>query len=134
MGMRLQGPRLAHRSGADIVSDGIANGAVQVPGSGQPIILLADRQTAGGYTKIATVISADLPRLGRMRPGETLSFAPVGVAAAEAIRRSQEATLARLFATLPEARPAGGLDLDALYAGNLIDGVVDALNGPGRPE
>ena len=63
MGMRLDGPLLRHRRGWDIVSDAIATGSIQVPGSGQPIVLLADHQTTGGYPKIATVISADLPRL-----------------------------------------------------------------------
>src|SRR3984893_6896075 len=65
MVMRLDGPPLRHRDGWDIVSDAIATGAVQVPGSGQPILLLADHQTTGGYPQIATVISADLPRPGR---------------------------------------------------------------------
>ena len=69
MGMRLEGPGLAHVDNADIPSDGIVTGSVQVPGNGQPIILLADHQTTGGYTKIATVISADLPKLARLRPG-----------------------------------------------------------------
>ena len=62
MGMRLDGPRLRHRQGWDIVSDAIATGAIQVPGSGQPILLLADHETTGGYRKIATVISADRRR------------------------------------------------------------------------
>ena len=74
MGMRLDGPLLRHRRGWDIVSDAIATGAIQVPGSGQPIVLLADHQTTGGYPKIATVISADLPKLGRCRPGDPLRF------------------------------------------------------------
>ena len=66
MGMRLEGPALEHSAkGYNIVSDGIAHGSIQVPGNGLPIILLADRQTTGGYPKIATVISADLPALGR---------------------------------------------------------------------
>ena len=62
MGMRLEGPPLEHSAkGYNIVSDGIAHGSIQVPGNGLPIILLADRQTTGGYPKIATVISADIP-------------------------------------------------------------------------
>jgi len=84
MGFRLEGPTIAHNEkGADIASDGIAPGAIQVPAAGQPIILLADRQTVGGYTKIAAVISADLPRVGRLLPGKTLQFAAVSVAEAE---------------------------------------------------
>ena len=69
MGMRLDGPPLEHAKGYNIVSDGIAPGSIQVPGNGLPIVLLADRQTTGGYPKIATVISADLPALGRLTPG-----------------------------------------------------------------
>ena len=81
MGMRLEGPELTHvlPSAADIVSDCVTPGAIQVPGDGQPIILLADCQTVGGYPKIATVIRADLPRLGQCHPEETLRFQPVGL-------------------------------------------------------
>jgi len=96
MGMRLDGPRLHHRAGYNIVSDAIATGAIQVPGSGQPIVLLADHQTTGGYPKIATVISADLPRAGRLRPGDTLRFKAVELEQAEAIRRQQVARLGQL--------------------------------------
>ena len=87
MGMRLSGPALLHRHGVDIVSDGVAPGSVQVTGSGQPIVLLADRQTTGGYPKIATVISADLPALGRLAVGTKIAFEPVSVEAAETARR-----------------------------------------------
>src|SRR5262249_35251839 len=65
MGMRLVGRPIKHLNGFDIVSDGIAPGSIQIPGNGQPIVLLADRQTTGGYPKIATGISADLPALRR---------------------------------------------------------------------
>ncbi len=79
MGMRLEGAPLAHVSAAaaDIVSDGVTPGAIQVPGNGQPIILLADCQTVGGYPKIATVIRADLPRLAQLHSGQSLRFAAV---------------------------------------------------------
>jgi allophanate hydrolase len=124
MGARLDGPTLAHRESYNIVSDGIATGAVQVPGSGQPIILLADHQTTGGYPKLAAVISADLPLLGRRRVGAGLRFQAVSVAEAEALRREGEARLrARLDAIAP-APPLTWLDLDSLYSGNLISGVV----------
>ncbi len=131
MGIRLEGPAIAHTNSADIASEGIANGAVQVPGNGQPILLIADRQTTGGYTKIATVISADLPRLGGLKPGAALRFIQVGVAEAEAIRRRQQADLQALLADMRPAKPAGGLDLDALYRENLISGMVDAAQGGG---
>jgi biotin-dependent carboxylase-like uncharacterized protein len=127
MGMRLDGPILEHSKGADIVSDGIATGCIQVPGAGTPIVLLADHQTIGGYAKIATVASADLPRLGQMMPGQRLRFAVVTVAEAETLRRQQEETFKRVIASLSPARPPGGIDIDALGSANLIDGMVDAL-------
>ena len=74
MGYRLEGPRIQHSAKADIISDGIPLGAVQVPGDGLPIILLADRQTTGGYTKIATVISVDIPKLAQAKPGDKVRF------------------------------------------------------------
>ena len=88
MGMRLSGPPIDHLRGFDIVSDGIAPGSIQIPGNGQPIVLLADRQTTGGYPKIATVISADLPALGRLAVGAKIAFEPVTLEAAEAARRT----------------------------------------------
>lgn len=77
MGYRLAGPALAHARGADMVSDAVVPGSIQIPGNGQPIVALHDRQTTGGYPKIATLIGADLPRLGQMRPGEGLAFRAV---------------------------------------------------------
>jgi antagonist of KipI len=77
MGCRLQGPTLAPAGGSDILSEPISPGAVQVTSDGQPIVLLADRQTAGGYAKIATVISADLWKAGQLRPGDQVRFRPV---------------------------------------------------------
>ena len=76
MGYRLEGPVLAHGPNADILSDATPIGSVQVPKSGQPILLMADRQTTGGYPKIATVIGADLPLAGQLAPGDWVSFAP----------------------------------------------------------
>lgn len=131
MGLRLEGPALAHRGSADIPSDGLVTGSVQVPGNGQPILLLNDHQTAGGYAKIATVISADLPRVGRLRPGDGLTFRAVGVEEAEAIRRRQEQAIAGWLRAIRPVRPAGGVDLDALYSENLVSGVVDIVNGNG---
>lgn len=125
MGMRLEGARLSHRGGYNILSDGIATGAIQVPGSGQPILLLAEHQTTGGYPKIATVISADLPAAGRARPGDRLRFVPVTVDQAEAIRREQERWLRNLADTLvPAPAQITGIDPYALERENLISGVV----------
>ena len=74
IGYRLEGPPIEHKTGADIVSDGIPLGAVQVTGDGMPIVLLADRGATGGYTKIATVISADIMRLAQAAPGDVVTF------------------------------------------------------------
>ncbi|WGD30713.1 biotin-dependent carboxyltransferase family protein [Ancylobacter sp. WKF20] len=126
MGMRLDGPPLGFVTSADIVSDGIATGSIQVPGSGLPILLLADHQTIGGYAKIATVISADLPAAGRLLPGAELRFAAVSVAEAEAARRAQEQAVARLVASLAPVREGARIDTDALWRANLISGVVSA--------
>jgi biotin-dependent carboxylase-like uncharacterized protein len=100
MGARLQGPRIAHARGHDIISDGIAPGAVQVPGDGQPIVLLVDRQTTGGYTKIATVCSFDIPRVGQAKPGQRVRFTAVDVAEAQRLFRAAAADIANV--ELPE--------------------------------
>jgi len=104
MGMRLEGARIPHKGDYNIVSDGVPHGAIQVPGDGQPIVMLADRQSTGGYPKIATVISADLPRLGQLRPGDGLRFARVTIDEAETAVRELAARLALLRRAL---RPAG---------------------------
>lgn len=89
MGIRLSGERIESKQGVDILSDGIAAGSVQIPASGMPIIMMADRQTTGGYAKIATVVSADLSRAAQARPGTRIRF--VQVTEAEAIRLRREA-------------------------------------------
>jgi 5-oxoprolinase (ATP-hydrolysing) subunit C len=126
MGMRLTGAPIEHGpKGYNIVSDGIATGAIQVPGSGEPLILLADRQTTGGYPKIAAVVTADLPRLGQAGPGDLLHFIQVTRGEALTALRAQVADIVRFTAGL---RPAGpvGLDSAALLALNLVDGWIAA--------
>ncbi len=91
MGYRMEGPKIEHRKGADIISESIARGAIQVPGDGKPIIMLWDAQVSGGYTKIATVISADLDRLAQVMPGEKLRFQAVRMEEAhQAVKEEQE--------------------------------------------
>ncbi|GIM45511.1 urea carboxylase [Collibacillus ludicampi] len=97
MGYRLEGPPLAHRGRAEIISDAIPEGAIQVPANGQPIILLADRQTTGGYPKIATVISADLPKLAQSAPGAIVRFVAVTVEEAQEIARNAARELAQVM-------------------------------------
>lgn len=93
IGCRLQGPPIRHRSGADIVSDGTPFGAVQVSGDGMPIVLMADRGTTGGYTKIATVVSVDLPALAQAAPGDRIRFTAIAAAEAVDLIHEQEAWL-----------------------------------------
>ena len=127
MGMRLEGQALTFRAGADIVSDGIATGSIQVPGSGLPILLLADHQTIGGYAKVTTVISADLPAAARLLPGAEIRFAAISVAEAEEARRGLEGEIVRLIRTMSPVREAARIDLAALMGANLISGVVSGL-------
>jgi biotin-dependent carboxylase-like uncharacterized protein len=121
MAYLLDGPRLAHAKGFNIISDGIAMGAIQVPGDGRPIVLMADRQVTGGYTKIATVIGPDLGRLAQLRPGARFRFAVVTVEAAVAARRAERDALATLRAEpLVRRHP----DSELLLGLNLIGGVT----------
>jgi 5-oxoprolinase (ATP-hydrolysing) subunit C len=133
MGLRLEGPQLMHRpdKGAEIVSDATVPGSIQVPGNGLPIVLLADGQTAGGYPKIATVASADLARLACASVGAVLRFAAIGVAEAEALARAHEAGLQRLLAAVEPLTLVDGIDTEALLAGNLVSGMIDALDPSG---
>jgi biotin-dependent carboxylase-like uncharacterized protein len=129
MGLRLSGPKLSGPKGFNIVSDSVPPGAIQVPGDGQPIILLADRQTTGGYPKIATVVSADLALLGRAGPGCKLRFEAISIAAAEAAARAAAAARQR-WQRLPLIM--GRIDEARLYDANLISGVI-AADEPFRP-
>jgi biotin-dependent carboxylase-like uncharacterized protein len=127
MGMRLAGPPLEHSSkGCNIVSDGIATGSIQVPGNGLPIVLLADRQTTGGYPKIATVISADVPALGRMTPGSKLGFDVVDIETAEAAARQLASEISSMAQRIGSVRRERSIDLARLMGENLVSGMVDA--------
>lgn len=83
MGCRLEGPYIAPKESSDIISDGIALGSIQVPAHGKPIILLADRQTTGGYAKIATVASVDIPKLVQRKTDHKVRFVPISVQEAQ---------------------------------------------------
>ncbi|MBM7613505.1 5-oxoprolinase subunit C family protein [Alkaliphilus hydrothermalis] len=89
MGYRLEGKKIQHLDGADIISGGINFGAIQVPGEGKPIIMMADHQTTGGYTKIANVISVDLPYLAQMKPEDKVTFKAITVEEAQGFFRRQ---------------------------------------------
>jgi antagonist of KipI len=97
MGLRLAGPQLERRSKTgELISSPVAPGTIQVPPDGQPIVLMADAQTLGGYPKIAHAISVDLPLLAQLRPGDTVRFQEVTLAEAHRLRLALEHTLAVL--------------------------------------
>jgi biotin-dependent carboxylase-like uncharacterized protein len=125
MGYRLSGPKIAHANGFNIVSDGIVTGAIQVPGSGEPIVLMADRQTTGGYPKIATIISADLARFAQMRPGTELSFRAISLDDAITAARNHAK---RMNALREHLHVAGSMDLSSerLLSLNLVGGWISA--------
>ncbi len=126
MAMHLDGPKLEHIAGHDIVSDGIALGSIQVPGHGRPIVLMADRQTTGGYPKVATVISADLPALGRSRIGDKISFQEASVEEAQQLRRTLLQEIEAIPGRMVPARRTDDDITASLQTNNLISGIANA--------
>ena len=127
MGYRLEGPVLKHLHGHNIVSDGTVNGSIQVPGNGQPIVLMPDRGTSGGYPKIATVISADFGRFAQTQAGRAFRFRAVSMAEAQEEARK----FAELLRTLPDRlRDIVSVDLnvDALHDANVAGHAVNAVD------
>jgi len=122
MAMVLGGAELHAASGHDIVSDATVPGSLQVPGSRQPIVLMAESQTTGGYPKIATVISADLPRLAQLPVGARFRFAVVSRDEGEEAWIAQAKALRAVLAGL-QAKPEGLLQSEYLLSCNLISGV-----------
>jgi biotin-dependent carboxylase-like uncharacterized protein len=104
MGVRLEGPKIERRSDVEesIISEGLISGSIQVPGDGKPIIILAELVT-GGYTKIATVISTDLPKVAQLKPGDHVRFSPISIEEAHRLLKGQEEQL-RSFKNLFEQR------------------------------
>ncbi len=126
MGVRLEGPPIRHARGFNIVSDALVRGSIQIPGNGQPIVLMNEHQTTGGYPKIATVITADLPALGRLAPGAAVSFAKVSRREAEAARREMATLIEQMPSRVREKRQGFDGAPSRLFEANLISGVVDA--------
>ncbi len=127
MGYRLEGPTIRHLHGHNIVSDGTVNGSIQVPGNGQPIVLMPDRGTSGGYPKIATVITADLGRLAQIPAGHRVRFCAVSMSQAQAAARA----MAELLRSLPDRRrePTDfDLDIEALQNANVAGVAVNAFD------
>jgi len=100
MGYMLEGPDIQHSHTADIVSDAICPGAVQVPGNGMPIVMMVDCQTTGGYPKIGTVISPDLNKLAQAKPGDKVRFVQCSVSEAVSIVKTEQQRFAEFTAKL----------------------------------
>jgi len=127
MGYRLEGPVIKHLHGHNIVTDGTVNGSIQVPGNGQPIVLMADRGTSGGYPKIATVITADFGRFAQIPAGKGFHFAAVNMAQAQAEARK----FWKLLHALPDrVKPIENFDLnlEALHDANVAGAAVSAID------
>jgi biotin-dependent carboxylase-like uncharacterized protein len=127
MGFRLEGPAIKHLHGHNIVSDGTVNGSVQVPGNGQPIVLMPDRGTTGGYPKIATVISADFGRFAQTSAGRAFRFKVVSMAEAQAAAKTFAELLRSLPARLRDIDSAE-FNLDALQSANVAGSAVSAID------
>jgi len=122
------GPDIVSARGYDIVSDGVALGAIQIPGNQKPFVLMADRQPTGGYPKLGVVARADIGRLAQMRPGETCRFKMISAREA----RSALLQLEDEVAAMPVScfRPLRqNLTTKNLFAANLIGGVCDPFAG-----
>jgi biotin-dependent carboxylase-like uncharacterized protein len=127
MGYRLEGAVIKHLHGHNIVSDGTVNGSIQVPGNGQPIVLMPDRGTSGGYPKIATVITADFGRFAQTPAGHSFRFKAVGMAEAQAEAKK----FWELLRTLPErlrGAENNDLNIEALSDANVAGHAVSAVD------
>jgi 5-oxoprolinase (ATP-hydrolysing) subunit C len=102
MGSWLEGPTMTHANGFNLLSDGLVPGCIQVPGSGQPIVLLMDCQTMGGFPKLGTIITADLARFAQCRPGSEVRFAAVDMDTAQSLYCAHHAWLEALPARMEE--------------------------------
>jgi biotin-dependent carboxylase-like uncharacterized protein len=127
MGYRLEGPVIRHLYGHNIVSDGTVNGSIQVPGNGQPIVLMRDRATTGGYPKIATVISADFGRFAQISAGRPFRFTAVSMAQAQAETKAFAALLRALPERLREIDHVE-FNIDALHGANVAGSAVSAVD------
>jgi biotin-dependent carboxylase-like uncharacterized protein len=127
MGYRLEGPVIRHLHGHNIVSDGTMNGSIQVPGNGQPIVLMPDRGTTGGYPKIATVISGDFGRFAQISPGRGFRFKAVSMAEAQAEAKKFAGLIAGLPALL-RASVNSEFNIEALTDANVAGHAVSAMD------
>jgi antagonist of KipI len=96
MGFRLAGPKLRLARQSELISEAVCGGTIQLPPEGQPILLMADCATTGGYAKIAHVAAVDLPLIAQVRPGGRIRFVEISVSEAQALFLAREALIARL--------------------------------------
>ena len=127
MGYRLEGPILKHLHDHNIVTDGTVNGSIQVPGNGQPIVLMPDRGTSGGYPKIATVISPDLGRFAQIPAGRPFRFKAISMAEAQAEAR-KFADLLRTLSNRLRGIENFDLNIEALRNANVAGHAVNAVD------
>ena len=112
MGFRLNGPQVEAVDGYDILSDGIVNGSIQISGTGEPIVMMADRQTTGGYAKIASLINVDIPLFAQLRPGQMVQFVRCSVQEAQRLIREYDSAWKEHLRRLDEGfriQPAGNI-------------------------
>lgn len=107
MGYRLEGTPLALEEPKELISEAVAFGSIQVPADGNPIVLLADRQTTGGYPKIGQVATVDLPLVSQLKPGERIRFKEISVTDAQQLYREQEKQIRQLKIGINLKREAG---------------------------
>lgn len=122
MGARLEGPAIKSDDGHDILSAPTQYGSIQIPKNGQPIILLADRQTAGGYTKIATVAKVDLPKIAQKQPGDRIRFKEISVESASALYKESLEQLQNKIDLVPSKDFEAVRRTDANSVSKLIGG------------
>jgi hypothetical protein len=106
MGYRLTGPKIEHVTDGNIITDGIAFGAVQVPDGGEPIVMLADRQTTGGYAKIASIINVDMPMIAQCKAGDKIRFQKTDIETAQKAFRDQRAKYRAMREAFDAPQPA----------------------------
>lgn len=124
MGVFLDGTPLVHKAGHDLVSDGIVTGSIQVPGNGLPIVLMADRQPTGGYPKIATITTADLPKFAQLPPGSDVHFNTVTLDQATTDLAKYSTLLNTIALQFQPVIKTENQQAEALMKANLISGVV----------
>ena len=107
MGFRLTGPKVEAVDGCDIITDGIVNGSVQITGTGEPIVMMADRQTTGGYAKIASLINVDIPLFAQLRPGQEVQFVKCTIQEAQRLIREWAEIWSSHVRMLEEGPPTG---------------------------